>query len=110
VAPGGEGLGWAVGVGGSEAEVGEDLFDDRGLVNEGDDLKGAAALRAEQRIGLMNGRKVGVVTRWSSPKTGHRIQQPRPLQELLQNLRVPHYSLFAGAPCVDNGNHRLPCF
>ena len=33
MAPGDEGLGWAVGVDGPEAEVGQDLLDDRGLVN-----------------------------------------------------------------------------
>ena len=33
MAPGNEGLGWAVGVGGSDREVGQDLLDARGLLN-----------------------------------------------------------------------------
>jgi len=33
VAPGGEGLGWGVEVSGPGAKLGEDLFDDRGLLN-----------------------------------------------------------------------------
>ena len=33
MAPGGEGLGWGVGVGGSDREVGQDLLDARGLLN-----------------------------------------------------------------------------
>ena len=33
MAQGGEGLGWAVGMGGPGAEVGQDLLDDRGLLN-----------------------------------------------------------------------------
>ncbi len=41
-----------------EAEVGQDLLKDRGLVNECDDPHGPPTLWAEQRIGLMNGRKV----------------------------------------------------
>ncbi len=35
MAPGSEGLGWGMGVGGPEAEVGEDLPDYRSLINEG---------------------------------------------------------------------------
>lgn len=54
MAPGGEGLGWAVGVGGPEPEVGEDLLDDLRLVNEGDDPRRAATLWKEQRIGLID--------------------------------------------------------
>jgi hypothetical protein len=38
--------------------VGEDLFNELGLVNEGDDPHGSPTLWAEQQIGLMNGRKV----------------------------------------------------
>ena len=54
MAPGGEGLGWGVGVGGSDREVGQDLLDYRGLVNEGDDPHGAATSGAHQGIGLVN--------------------------------------------------------
>ena len=73
----------------SQPEVGEDLFNDLGLVKECDDPHGPPTLWAEQQIGLMNGRKVGVLIRWTSAMTGHRIQQPRPLHKLLQNLRPP---------------------
>ena len=45
----------ALGVGQPEAEVGEDLFNDLGLVNECDDPHGSPTLWAEQRIGLMDG-------------------------------------------------------
>ncbi len=74
-------------VGQQELEVGEDLLDDRGLVNECDDPHGFPTLWAEQRMGLVNGREVEVLLRLSSRMTGHRIQQPCPLQKLLQNLR-----------------------
>lgn len=35
-------------------EVGEDLLDGRGLVNEGDDPRGAATPRAERGVGLID--------------------------------------------------------
>lgn len=37
-----------------QVEVGHDLFNDRGLVNEGDDSHGIATLRAEQRVGFVS--------------------------------------------------------
>ncbi len=43
----------AVGVGGPQPEVTEDLLDDRGLVNEGDDSHGDTLLGAEQGIGVV---------------------------------------------------------
>ncbi len=79
----------AIPVGRPQPEVGEDLFNDLGLINECDDPHGSPTLWAEQRIGLMIGREVEVLLRLSSAMTGHRIQQPRPLQKLLQNLRPP---------------------
>ena len=79
----------AIRVSRSQPEVGEDLFNDLGLVNECDDPHGSPTLWADQRISLMNGRKVRVLIRRSSAMTGRRIQQPRPLQKLLQNLRPP---------------------
>jgi hypothetical protein len=42
-----------MGVCGPEAEVGRDLFDDLGLLDEGNDPHGAATLGAQQRIGLI---------------------------------------------------------
>ena len=89
VAPLATALRRAMRVGRPESEVGQDLLKDRGLVNECDDPHGSPTLWADQRIGLLNGREVEVLLRLSSAMTGHRIQQPRPLQKLLQNLRPP---------------------
>lgn len=48
----------AIRVSRSQPEMGEDLFNDLGLVSECDDPPGSPTLWAEQQIGLMNGRKV----------------------------------------------------
>ncbi len=48
----------AIRVSRSQPEVGEDLFNDLGLVKECDDPHGPPTLWAKQRISLMNGRKV----------------------------------------------------
>ena len=45
---------WAMHLGRPEAEVGEDLFDDRGLVNDSDDPHGAPAPWAAQPIHLID--------------------------------------------------------
>ena len=45
---------WAMHLGRPEAEVGEDLFDDRGLVNDSDDPHGAPAPWAAQPIRLID--------------------------------------------------------
>jgi hypothetical protein len=41
-------------VDGPEAEVGQDVLDDRGVVNEGDDPHRAATLRPEHQLHLID--------------------------------------------------------
>ncbi len=56
----------AIRVSRSQPGVGEDLFNDLGLVTGCDDPHGSPTLWADQRIGLLNGREVEVLLRLSS--------------------------------------------
>ncbi len=82
-------LGWGPGTApwNQQVQVGQDPGDDLLAFDHGNDLHGRATAGAEQRIGFLNGRKVGLLIRWSSAMAGRRIQQARPLQKLLQKKR-----------------------